>query len=144
MELADVTDSKSVDGDIVWVRVPPPAPNPKDALWCFWGLVYKGRDSKQGVQNAPAERFVRPGSEWSRIALHEVQANGGLSGESHHRHQTPKAPQWCFWDSSLKDTRESHPDVAQERRFSVKQFPSSNRERSYPFRLSSYGKKLLK
>ena len=26
MELVDVTDSKSVDGDIVWVRVPPPAP----------------------------------------------------------------------------------------------------------------------
>ena len=26
MELADVTDSKSVDGDIVRVRVPPPAP----------------------------------------------------------------------------------------------------------------------
>ena len=26
MELADVTDSKSVGGDIVWVRVPPPAP----------------------------------------------------------------------------------------------------------------------
>ena len=29
MELADVTDSKSVDGDIVWVRVPPPAPAKK-------------------------------------------------------------------------------------------------------------------
>jgi hypothetical protein len=27
MELADVTDSKSVVGDNVWVRVPPPAPN---------------------------------------------------------------------------------------------------------------------
>ena len=27
MELVDVTDSKSVGGDIVWVRVPPPAPN---------------------------------------------------------------------------------------------------------------------
>ena len=26
MELVDVTDSKSVDGNIVWVRVPPPAP----------------------------------------------------------------------------------------------------------------------
>ena len=30
MELADVTDSKSVDGDIVWVRVPPPAPKTGD------------------------------------------------------------------------------------------------------------------
>ena len=30
MELADVTDSKSVDGDIVWVRVPPPAPKTQD------------------------------------------------------------------------------------------------------------------
>ena len=27
MELADVTDSKSVSGNRVWVRVPPPAPN---------------------------------------------------------------------------------------------------------------------
>lgn len=27
MELADVTDSKSVDGNIVWVRVPLPAPD---------------------------------------------------------------------------------------------------------------------
>ncbi len=26
MELADVTDSKSVGSDTVWVRVPPPAP----------------------------------------------------------------------------------------------------------------------
>ena len=45
MELVDVTDSKSVGGDIVWVRVPPPAPkcvDKKDAqqkhhtkVWCF-------------------------------------------------------------------------------------------------------------
>ena len=27
MELVDVTDSKSVGSDTVWVRVPPPAPN---------------------------------------------------------------------------------------------------------------------
>ena len=32
MELADVTDSKSVDGDIVWVRVPPPAPKAATAV----------------------------------------------------------------------------------------------------------------
>ena|GEM_PF-2458241 len=33
MELADVTDSKSVDGNIVWVRVPPPAPRRGESLW---------------------------------------------------------------------------------------------------------------
>ena len=27
--MADVTDSKSVGGDTVWVQVPPPAPNPE-------------------------------------------------------------------------------------------------------------------
>ena len=27
--MVDVADSKSADGDIVWVRVPPPAPSPK-------------------------------------------------------------------------------------------------------------------
>ena len=32
MELADVTDSKSVVGDNVWVRVPPPAPCPKTRI----------------------------------------------------------------------------------------------------------------
>ena len=41
MELADVTDSKSVDGDIVWVRVPPPAPTKRESrqrfLFCLFG-----------------------------------------------------------------------------------------------------------
>ena len=32
MELADVTDSKSVGSDTVWVRVPPPAPQKKSLL----------------------------------------------------------------------------------------------------------------
>ena len=31
MELVDVADSKSADGDIMWVRVPPPAP-PSETL----------------------------------------------------------------------------------------------------------------
>ena len=36
MELADVTDSKSVGSDTVWVRVPPPAPkNKKHSSECF-------------------------------------------------------------------------------------------------------------
>ncbi len=36
MELADVTDSKSVDGDIVWVRVPPPAPEKSTSSEVFF------------------------------------------------------------------------------------------------------------
>ena len=30
--MADATDSKSVDGDIVWVQVPPPAPSVPELL----------------------------------------------------------------------------------------------------------------
>ena len=30
--MVDVTDSKSVGGDTVWVRVPPPAPNKHDSF----------------------------------------------------------------------------------------------------------------
>ena len=41
MELADVTDSKSVDGDIVWVRVPPPAPkNPARKCGIFYFFTF--------------------------------------------------------------------------------------------------------
>ena len=38
MELVDVTDSKSVGGDTVWVRVPPPAPNHPGPCWAPGGL----------------------------------------------------------------------------------------------------------
>ena len=43
MELADVTDSKSVDGDIVWVRVPPPAPvrSTIRGMECFYGSPFE-------------------------------------------------------------------------------------------------------
>ena len=37
MELVDVTDSKSVGSDTVWVRVPPPAPC-KDAYFDTMGI----------------------------------------------------------------------------------------------------------
>ena len=41
MELADVTDSKSVGSDTVWVRVPPPAPEkrPSQLTWSFFNEI---------------------------------------------------------------------------------------------------------
>ncbi len=43
MELADVTDSKSVGSDTVWVRVPPPAPEKASLLRCFFSFIGFGR-----------------------------------------------------------------------------------------------------
>ena len=47
MELADVTDSKSVVGDNVWVRVPLPAPDKKaHALtWAFLIFIGLGEEA---------------------------------------------------------------------------------------------------
>ena len=40
MELVDVTDSKSVGSDTVWVRVPPPAPLGNTRFSGFRGTGY--------------------------------------------------------------------------------------------------------
>ena len=72
MELADVTDSKSVGSNTVWVRVPPPAPNstnpnPKPVGEGFGFVVYfdyPNFNSKQGKQK---------------------MKNGGQENESEHR-----------------------------------------------------------
>ena len=91
MELADVTDSKSVGSNTVWVRVPPPAPNTEAPVGCL--CVWLSRTGLEaGKQNGPVERFARPGSENSPGAQHGVQAKDDLSGESHHRHQTQRHP----------------------------------------------------
>lgn len=38
--MADATDSKSVDGDIVWVQVPPPAPLVPESLFSDSGYFF--------------------------------------------------------------------------------------------------------
>jgi hypothetical protein len=42
MELVDVTDSKSVGGNIVWVRVPPPAPTMSQRIDTMFVFVLCG------------------------------------------------------------------------------------------------------
>ena len=51
MELVDVADSKSADGNIMWVRVPPPAPKQSTPTGCF--LLCSGAD-----ENPPGEMRV--------------------------------------------------------------------------------------
>ena len=55
MELVDVADSKSADGDIMWVRVPPPAPNKSTPTGCF--LFWGGADENPPGEIAPAGAF---------------------------------------------------------------------------------------
>ena len=45
MELVDVADSKSADGNIMWVRVPPPAPkkHPNGVLFVYSFFSEAGR-----------------------------------------------------------------------------------------------------
>ncbi len=78
MELADVTDSKSVDGDIVWVRVPPPAPKKEPCegfLFAWWArptpASRKEGDKREENTGRGLSRGPRP----------------RRGSESHHRHQ---------------------------------------------------------
>ena len=86
MELADVTDSKSVDGDIVWVRVPPPAPKIPNILRRGIFGIFRCRGWGKEVSLQTASKFII-----STVSV-QVDADGERSearrgSESHHRHQ---------------------------------------------------------
>ena len=73
--MVDVADSKSADGDIVWVRVPPPAY--KDGrstvrLTCRLCICDKGLEGS--------------GSEWTAGGSPEPRPGSPAGEESHHRH----------------------------------------------------------
>ncbi len=38
--MADARDSKSLEGDFMWVRLPPPAPEAKTALLLVFAFLY--------------------------------------------------------------------------------------------------------
>ena len=57
MELVDVVDSKSTDGDIVPVRVRPPAPNKKRGFRLSF-LFSKGKVLEPIAEELSGERFL--------------------------------------------------------------------------------------
>ena len=60
--MADVTDSKSVGSDTVWVQVPPSAPNKKQHPQgcCFlFGINLEGLEGR--LENSPVDCFPDPG-----------------------------------------------------------------------------------
>ena len=72
MELADVTDSKSVGSNTVWVRVPPPAPNTEAPVGCLcvW-LSRTGLEAGETKRSCgafcPAGRAARSASSGMQI-----------------------------------------------------------------------------
>ena len=75
MELADVTDSKSVGSDTVWVRVPPPAPKRKRRpMGVFFFLVPVGNaEPVQRVSLCPDETR----KETLTVSFHTILPSGG-------------------------------------------------------------------
>ena len=103
MELADVTDSKSVDGDIVWVRVPPPAPKAAvpfgDGCFCVIGWDSKARPEQSEGAKQSSELFCRA---W------ESPTTGTATPAGESRHQISplvlspckvERVLFCKWDS---------------------------------------------
>ena len=69
MELVDVADSKSADGDIVWVRVPPPAPvRRKRHIACDEFFMLRIKNLSRAHSAAPRFRTgfaaLDSGSDW--------------------------------------------------------------------------------
>ena len=72
--MVDVADSKSADGNIVWVRVPPPAPRIAALHWeCCYSYCLKG---------------LEPEGAWKRAGgtFQPEAAFAAAKVESHHRH----------------------------------------------------------
>ena len=89
MELVDVTDSKSVDGDIVWVRVPPPAPKAAVPFGggCFCVIEWdsKARPERSEGAKQSSELFCRA---WES----PTTGIATPAGESHHRESLSCSP----------------------------------------------------
>lgn len=71
--MADATDSKSVDGDIVWVQVPPPAPLVPESLFSdsgyFFVLFYNPNRIEQEKRESSVQLRWLPLFGFSNILL---------------------------------------------------------------------------
>ena len=83
MELADVTDSKSVDGDIVWVRVPPPAPAKKQGKALPFLSVPRLGEKPHASCRTVTETYTLGAA----CTAEGEQSEARRGSESHHRHQ---------------------------------------------------------
>ena len=68
--MADATDSKSVDGDIVWVQVPPPAPSVPESLLAVLDFLFCAFLFLLSSKAAPCILGVLPLFSLWKAALH--------------------------------------------------------------------------
>ena len=80
MELADVTDSKSVGSNTVWVRVPPPAPYLRGHCPLRYGPFYGTRSPAKG---SGAAFCGRPGFCAARLRSEKRKQTAKHKNESH-------------------------------------------------------------
>ena len=96
MELADVTDSKSVGSNTVWVRVPPPAPNTEAPVGCLcvW-LCRTGLEAGETKRSCGA--FCPAGKRKQSERAARSASKGRFERRVPQPHQTKASRQGCFF-----------------------------------------------
>ena len=106
--MVDVADSKSADGDIVWVRVPPPAPMKMRGQGPLFFIGNKNR----GLEPEGAWRHAG-GMSQPEVACAAAQV------ESHHRHHVRRTQLHSVSAVCVRAAKTAHP-------LSPSSFPKSN------------------